>query len=278
MNRQFLLFAVLFSCYTLAQNTIKGVVVDSSGSPLANVSVRATPSKAYTHTAEDGSFSLSVNAPQTLTFLLNEFEPYIVTARVSDVLLITLQHHAIEEDIYENTALHIINLNDDELNTESDTRDNISGVLQSSKDVFLRTAAFEFSSSFFSLRGLDSQNTAVLINGIPMNKLHNGRPQWSNWGGLNDVLRNQEFTHGTIPSDYTVDGVLGTTNINTRASQYAKGGRVTASTSNRSYNFRILGSYGTGQLKNGWSAAFAIGNRWGISGYQKGTFSITQAK
>lgn len=192
MNGHYLLFALLFSCYSLAQNTIEGVVVDSSGSPLANVSVRATPSNAHDFTAEDGSFSLSVNAPQTLTFLLNEFEPYILTARVSDVLLITLQHHTIEEEIYDNTALHIINLNDDELNTEGDNRDNISGVLQSNKDVFLRTAAFELSPSFFSLRGLDSQNTAVLINGIPMNKLHNGRPQWSNWGGINDVLRNQD--------------------------------------------------------------------------------------
>ena len=43
-----------------------------------------------------------------------------------------------------------------------------------------------------------------MINGISMNKLYDGRPQWSNWGGLNDATRNQEFTMGSAPSDYTL--------------------------------------------------------------------------
>ena len=93
----------------------------------------------------------------------------------------------------------MISLTEDELNDDTGGADNISGLLQSSKDVFLNTAAFEFSSTFFRVRGLDSENGTVLLNGIEMNKMYNGRPQWSNWGGLNDVLRNQEFTNGLTP-------------------------------------------------------------------------------
>ena len=89
--------------------------------------------------------------------------------------------------------LFSISLTDDELNDDTSASDNISGLLNSSMDVFYRTAAYEFSSSFFKVRGLDSDNAIVQINGIKMNKLYNGRPQWSNWGGLNDVLRNQEL-------------------------------------------------------------------------------------
>ena len=39
-------------------------------------------------------------------------------------------------------------------------------------DIFYRTAAYEFGSSFFKVRGLDSDNATVQINGIKMNKLY----------------------------------------------------------------------------------------------------------
>ena len=89
-------------------------------------------------------------------------------------------------------SMSLITLSDDELSEDDQAADNISGLLQSSRDVFLRTAAYEFSSSFFRVRGLDSDLGSVRINGVPMNKFYNGRPQWSNWGGLNDLMRNQQ--------------------------------------------------------------------------------------
>jgi hypothetical protein len=41
----------------------------------------------------------------------------------------------------------------------------------------------------------------MMINGVVMNKIYDGRGEW---GGLNDALRNQEFTLGTAPSDWGV--------------------------------------------------------------------------
>ena len=58
------------------------------------------------------------------------------------------------------------------------------------------------------------------MNGVPMNKFYNGRPQWSNWGGLNDLMRNQEFN----PDSKLLIMDLGpywSTNINTRAPHIA---------------------------------------------------------
>jgi hypothetical protein len=60
----------------------------------------------------------------------------------------------------------------------------------------------------FRIRGLDSENAMTMINGVSMNKSYDGRPQWGNWGGLNDATRNQKFTIGTA-SDYTFGGILG---------------------------------------------------------------------
>ena len=105
-----------------------------------------------------------------------------------------------------------------------------------------------------------------------MNKQFNGRPQWSNWGGLNDVVRNQELTNGLSASDYTFGGILGTTNINTRASQYREGGRVTYSSSDRSYTNRLMVSYSSGLLESGWAYTVSAGRRWGDEGFNDGTF------
>ena len=165
-----------------------------------------------------------------------------------------------------------ISLSDDELNDDTSASDNISGLLNSSMDVFYRTAAYEFSSSFFKVRGLDSDNAIVHINGIKMNKLYNGRPQWSNWGGLNDVLRNQELSNGSIPLKYNFGGILGSNNINIRASEYGEGGRITYSSSNRSYSNRLMATYNSGMLEKGWSYSLSIGRRWGNEGYQDAFF------
>ena len=165
-----------------------------------------------------------------------------------------------------------ISLSDDELNDDTFASDNISGLLNSSMDVFYRTAAYEFSSSFFKVRGLDSDNAIVHINGIKMNKLYNGRPQWSNWGGLNDVLRNQELSNGSIPLKYNFGGILGSNNINIRASEYGEGGRITYSSSNRSYSNRLMATYNSGMLEKGWAYSLSIGRRWGNEGYQDASF------
>ena len=168
--------------------------------------------------------------------------------------------------------LFSISLTDDELSDDTSASDNISGLLNSSMDVFYRTAAYEFSSSFFKVRGLDSDNAIVQINGIKMNKLYNGRPQWSNWGGLNDVLRNQELSNGSIPLKYNFGGILGSNNINVRASEYGEGGRITYSSSNRSYANRMMASYNSGMLEKGWAYSLSIGRRWGNEGYQDASF------
>ncbi|PAM93052.1 TonB-dependent receptor, partial [Flavobacterium sp. IR1] len=133
--------------------------------------------------------------------------------------VITLQRDLLQDQ--QQTGFII--LSDDELNEEEGSFDNVSGLLQATKDVFLNAAAFDFSATFYRPRGIDSEYGKLLINGIEMNKLYNGRPQWSNWGGLNDVQRNQVFSVGLAPSEVSFGEIAGTTNIIMRASEYTKG-------------------------------------------------------
>jgi len=272
----FLLGVFLVSTAFAQQTIIKGSVKDAATNlPIPEVTITIEETSHSTKTDAKGEFSFTRNVPLGEQ-VLNVSKQGYITARypivVNEGSTVNITDMFLKIDVSDSADLFTINLSDDELNDDTSGADNISGLLQSSQDVFLRTAAFEFGSSFFRVRGLDSENGTILINGVEMNKMFNGRPQWSNWGGLNDAMRNQEFTNGIPPSAYNFGGILGTTNINVRASQYRKGGRITYSSSNRSYTNRMMASYASGLVEGGWAYSMSLGRRWGNEGFQDGTF------
>jgi len=263
--------ATAFAQQTLIKGSVKDAVTKE---PIPNVTITIEETGDFVVTDSNGEFVFSSNVPlgeQVLRVSKEGYMPKRYPIVVNKGKTVNIADMSLDIDVSNSVDLFTITLTDDELNDDTSGADNISGLLQSSQDVFERTAAFEFSSSFFRIRGLDSDNSSTMINGIEMNKIYNGRPQWSNWGGLNDVMRNQELTSGLKPSNYNFGGVLGTNNINVRASNYRKGGRVTYSSSNRSYTNRLMASYATGLMKDGWSMAFSLGRRWGDEGYQDAT-------
>ena len=156
---------------------------------------------------------------------------------------------------------------------ESDNQaQDISGLLQSSRDIFVSTAGYVFGQTRFKIRGYDSENTSVLINGIEVNDFETGRAYWSSWGGLNDATRNKEIETG-IPSSYlTFGGVGGVTNMITRASTFRKQVKFTYSSTNRSYRNRLMFLYATGLMENGWAIVASGSRRWAQEGYVEGTF------
>jgi hypothetical protein len=242
--------------------------------PIDAVLVQLGGTDLTTLTDSQGAFAFLLDVPlgeQMLVLSKNGFLDARYPIVVSEGRDLNLLDLMLEID-NSNDELFTITLSDDELNDDSSGADNISGLLSASQDIFQRAAAFEFSSSFFRVRGLNTDNGTVLMNGIEMNKVFDGRPQWSNWGGLNDVLRSQELSTGFAPSSYTFGGLLGSTNINLRASNYRAGGRITYSSSNRSYTNRLMATYASGMLDGGWAYAFTLGRRWGDEGFQDGTF------
>ncbi|NRD18775.1 carboxypeptidase-like regulatory domain-containing protein [Winogradskyella eckloniae] len=271
-----LLFGIFTSFTMMAQKTIiKGSVKDAvSFEPIPDVTITIEETQQATLTDGLGEFMFSSDVPlgeQVLRISKTGYETKRYPIVVNEGGVVNITDMTLEIEITGAQDLFTITLSDDELNDDTSGADNISGLLSSSLDVFQRTAAFEFSSSFFRIRGLDSDNGSVLMNGIEMNKMYNGRPQWSNWGGLNDMMRNQVLATGLQASEYNFGGILGTSNIITRASSYRKGSRITYSSSNRSYTNRAMVSYASGLTEGGWSYAFMVGRRWGEEGYQDAT-------
>ncbi|NER14467.1 TonB-dependent receptor [Leptobacterium flavescens] len=165
---------------------------------------------------------------------------------------------------------NLILLSDNDFQAEEEVSFS-PGILQASRDIFVRKAAFDFGQAFFRIRGYDSREARVFINGVLMNKLFNGRPNWNNWGGLNTVMSNQDYTHGLSPGPHNINGLLGTTYISTRASEYRKGFRFSVSGSDRAYSGRLMASYNSGFKADGLSYSVSASRRWTNEGYVDGT-------
>ena len=161
----------------------------------------------------------------------------------------------------------------EEISSESDEMSqDVSGLLQSSRDVFVSTAGYTFGAARYRIRGYDNNNLTVMINGVKMNDMEGGRAYWSSWGGLNDATWNKDIRTGVVSSELSFGGVAGVTEINTRPSLFRKQLRVSYSSANRSYRNRVMASYSTGLMKNGWSLVVSGSRRWAQEGYVEGTF------
>ncbi len=265
---------LLFSIGGKAQNIVSGVVKDGdSEKPLKGAVVTVLKTKFTQTTDVNGVFKITnlTNGNFIVEIKLKGYETQNFPVEFLGKE-INLGEILLYEDLSEEQDLSTITITDDELSSDFSGADNISGLLQSSRDLYLRTAAYEFSSSFFRIRGLDSDNAILLINGISMNKLQTGRPQWSNWGGLNSVVRNQEFATGLTPSAFTFGGVLGSNNISTRASEYRAGTRISYASSNRSYTGRAMATYSSGMMENGFAFTVSASRRAGDEGFSDGSF------
>ena len=124
---------------------------------------------------------------------------------------------------------------------------------------------------FFRVRGYDARSGIVLINGMPMNRMSRGRPQWNNWGGLNEVFRSQQISLGLEASPWHFGDVLGVTNIDSRPGTVRRGCRITTSTSNKTYFARIMATYNKAPDRKKLGYTLSASGRWGEEGYIAGT-------
>jgi len=268
----------IISFFGVAQETnVKGTVLDfNTEEPLPDTQISIEGTGIEVFTDAQGHFSFAQQELPLGEHIL-EINRFIYIEKRFPIIIeegktLNLGDLLLEVDINEeNRHIGTISLSEDELDDDDASSFNISGLLASSQDTYLRAAAFDFSAAFFNPRGLDNANAKVLINGLEMNKQSSGRPNWANWGGLNDVQRLRIFSMGTSASDYTIGDVAGVSNIIMRASKMRKGGRVSYASSNRSYQGRVMGSYNSGLLKGGWFYSLLLSRRYGEEGFREGT-------
>jgi hypothetical protein len=253
---------------------ITGNVVDSkTQKPMQSVIVSIQNTNLMQLTDSNGKFTFDKveTGNQLLRIRTNGYKEQILQIEITEVKLLDIGSITLEEDITTEQQLTLITITDNDLGDDNSGSESTAGLLQSSKDIFLQAAAYNFGQARFSVRGIDNEYSNILINGVSMNRFSDGRPQYSNWGGLNDATRNQEFTNGSAPSDYTFGGIAGTQYISTRASVYRPGSRISFLGTNTNYSYRAMATHASGMNKNGWAYAISGGRRWAQEGHFDGT-------
>lgn len=269
-----LLFAQVFTCWAQQNSVIKGTVIDSKTQrALQDVAATLQSVNLVVTTNPQGLFVFDNVAEGKQTIQISSagytskfFNVEVIKGQEVDLGTIELQY-----DITSEQQLSLITLTENDLGDDNSGSENTAGLLQASRDAFQQTAAFNWGQARYRIRGLDNEYGVTMINGISMNKLYDGRPQWGNWGGLNDATRNQEFTMGSGTSDYTFGSILGTQEINTRASIFRPGTRISFAGTNTNYNWRAMATHASGMDKDGFAYVISASRRWTNEGYFEGT-------
>ena len=269
-------FFVMQVFFVFAQDIsgISGKVVDAkTKKPLQNAIASIQNSNLTQLTNAEGKFTFETVAigNQLVQIKSSGYKDQLLTVEIVSGKILDLGTIVLESDITAERQLSLITITDSDLGDDNSGSESTSSLLQASRDVFQQSAAFNWGQARFKMRGLDNEYGVTMINGISMNKIYDGRPQYSNWGGLNDATRNQEFTNGSAPSDYTFGGILGTNEINTRASLYRPGNRVSFGGTNTNYTGRIMGTVASGMRNDGWAYTISASRRWAQEGYFQGT-------
>lgn len=210
---------------------------------------------------KDGSYDLVIEAPN---FLQTRVNFAVVEGYVKNMFNLSMTQVKM---VTEEDADDIAEFDPD----ENGYNDNPT-ILFGQNDVFNNIAGFNFSNVRFRTRGLSSESQEVYLAGVKMNDAITGYGPFSLWSGLNEATRTKMSANGAEASDFAVGGVNGVTNVPGTASYVRKGLRGSVLTNSALYRLRLMLSYASGPMDNGWSYAFNVSTRLGGNDWIKGVY------
>ncbi len=278
----FLMLAV-FSFSTFAQE-VKGRIVDEDGVELIGASVIVKDGKAMTITDFDGTFTLEVPANKDIEvvvsfvgFVEQTFKMNLKSSQTKDIGEVKLAINAIGIEelkviasfaVDRRTPVSVSKISPEIIAEKLGTQE-FPEILKSTPSVYATKTGGGYGDGRINLRGFDSNNIGVLINGVPVNDMESGKVYWSNWAGLSDVTRSMQVQRGLGASKLAISSVGGTINILTKSTDMKKGGSVYYGMGNNGYN-KMAFTVSTGLLDNNWAVTVSGAKTTG-DGYVKGT-------
>lgn len=238
----FLLMAVMAVCSVSAfaqTTTVKGQLVDSeTGEPLVGAAVIVEGLSQGSVTDIDGYFKQSVAANSTLVFKYVGYKDLKqkITRKGASVDLGIIKMHpdaVMLNDVVITSSVAIARKTPVAVSTvapvfieEKLGTKEFPEILKSTPGVYATKQGGGFGDSRINMRGFESENIAVMINGVPMNDMEWGGVYWSNWAGLSDVTRSMQTQRGLGASKVSAPSVGGSINIVTNSVEAKKGGSV----------------------------------------------------
>ena len=282
-----LLALLMISANTVfAQSKIKGTVIDGeTNDPLPGANVLIEGTDIGTSTDFDGNFVLEVE-PGSYNLIVSYMGYEKFSRKVSVTAGQTYNMGKIElkpsaESLSAITIVGVADIAKERMTPvaqstikAAEIQENLGTkelpeVLNYTPSVYATKRGGGWGDARIDIRGFDQRNTAVLINGMPVNDMENGWVYWSNWAGLADVVSAMQVQRGLGASKLAISSVGGTINILTSTADKKKGGSLAFSMGNDGYT-KYLASYSTGLLDNGMSASFLLSHTKG-DGYVDAT-------
>lgn len=264
--------------HQLAASNIKGTIIDEDGNrlPAALVElINVDTGRTYgTTTNIEGEFSINVEAgiysvnisymgylDKLLTVdATTDTDLGMITMEVSTIGLqevMVVSSYARDRQ----TPVAISNISAEAITERLGTQE-FPQILQSTPSVYATRAGGGFGDGRINMRGFDSNNIGVLINGVPVNDMENGRVYWSNWAGLSDVTQTMQVQRGLGASRLAISSVGGTINIITQSTDATRGGTLLYGIGHDGYRQESI-ALSSGLLDNGWAVTALGGRRTG---------------
>ncbi|MDX1829590.1 MAG: TonB-dependent receptor [Lutibacter sp.] len=262
------------------QTKLTGTIVDETNQPLPGASVVLKGATSGTSSDFDGKFTFETkvsNGTIVVSFVGYETKNLDFSGS-KDFGTITLKPSAesLDEIVITQTSFAIDRKTPVAVSTvKADVIENKLGsqefpeILKSTPGVYATKEGGGFGDGSLQLRGFNSENVAVLINGVPVNDMENGRVYWSNWAGLSDVTSAMQVQRGLGASKVAVPSIGGTVNILSKTTDVEKGGNIFTAIGNDNYQ-KYGVTLSTGLLDNGF-AVTASASRTTGDGYIDGT-------
>lgn len=211
--------------------TVKGVIKDAeSKSPLIGANVVLIGTSQGSTTDQDGAFVI-LNVPNgeykvEVSYLgYQAYEQLLKVGAEEATLDVELTPVSIIGEAinvvasrakFRETPVAFTNVDKENITKQLGSRD-IPMVLNDTPGIYATETGGGAGDARINVRGFDQRNTAVLINGVPVNDMENGWVYWSNWDGLGDVTSSIQVQRGLGASNLAISSVGGTLNIITDA-------------------------------------------------------------
>jgi len=275
---------MLFSSSLFAQGYVKGIITDgSTKETLVGATVVLKGTTTGITTDLNGRFTLQLPAGQHI--LLVQFVGFVnqeISATVNNGQTIDLGTIAMVGDqvgldevtvfasigIYRKTPVAMSSIGATQIEEKIGTQE-FPEVLKATPGIYATKQGGGFGDSRVNLRGFESANVAVMINGVPVNDMEWGGVYWSNWAGLGDVTRTFQVQRGLGASKLAAPSLGGSLNIVTRSTDAKKGGSISYGVGSDGYN-KIGFSVSTGLTENNWAITLLGAKTYG-DGYIQGT-------
>ena len=226
--RSFLITVFLINVSSLvAQSDVSGTITDASnGSPLAGANVYLAGTSMGSATDADGAYSIKNVGSGNYTLVV-AYLGYATKEMAVEVLGTAVTQNAqLGRSTLEIEALQVTgtiikdrqtpfphsSLTADDLELRTASRD-ITAVMADAPGVYFTEGKGGAGDSRVYIRGFDQENSATLINGVPVNDMENGRMFWSNWDGMTDIASAIQIQKGLGATNLVAGQLGGTINI-----------------------------------------------------------------